>query len=114
MHFQFFFSCTSFHLSRDSLRKSGAPCCLETSSSSFLFAQLTTACDFRLMSKDAEIRFVQVKMGLTPGWGGGARLVKLLGKQKALQLLGKGEKVDLSYGHQLGLVDGELQPGQVG
>lgn len=66
------------------------------------------------MSKDAEIRFVQVKMGLTPGWGGGARLVKLLGKQKALQLLGKGEKVDLSYGHQLGLVDGELPLGQVG
>lgn len=75
-------------------------------------AELTTACDFRLMSKDAEIRFVQVKMGLTPGWGGGARLVKLLGKQKALQLLGKGEKVDLSYGHQLGLVDGELPLGQ--
>ena len=65
------------------------------------------------MSKDAEIRFVQVKMGLTPGWGGGARLVKLLGKQKTLQLLGKGEKVDVSYGHQLGLVDGELPLGQV-
>lgn len=81
---------------------------------SFFLGQLITACDFRLMSKDAEIRFIQVKMGLTPGWGGGARLVKLLGKQKALQLLGKGEKVDLSYGHQLGLVDGELPLGQVG
>ena len=66
------------------------------------------------MSKDAEIRFVQVKMGLTSGWGGGARLVKLLGKQKALQLLGKGQKVGLSYGRQLGLVDGELPLGQVG
>ena len=66
------------------------------------------------MSKDAEIRFVQVKMGLTPGWGGGARLVELLGKQKTLKLLGKGEKVDLPYGRQLGLVDGELPLGQVG
>jgi len=65
------------------------------------------------MSQDAEIRFVQVKMGLTPGWGGGARLVRLLGKQKALQLLGKGEKVHLSYGCQLGLIDGELPHGQV-
>ncbi|XP_078346548.1 ethylmalonyl-CoA decarboxylase-like [Oculina patagonica] len=71
-------------------------------------AELATACDFRLMSKNAEIRFVQVKMGLTPGWGGGAKLVRMLGRQKALQLLGKGEKVDLSYGLQLGLVDGEL------
>ena len=65
------------------------------------------------MSKSAEIRFVQVKMGLTPGWGGGTRLVRLLGKQQALQLLGKGQKVDLSYGQQLGLVDGELPTNQV-
>ena len=65
------------------------------------------------MSKNAEIRFVQVKMGLTPGWGGGAKLLRLLGKQKALQLLGKGEKVDLSYALQLGLVDGELPHDQV-
>ena len=65
------------------------------------------------MSKSAEIRFVQVKMGLTPGWGGGTRLVRLLGKQQALQLLGKGQKVDLSYGRQLGLVDGELPTNQV-
>ena len=65
------------------------------------------------MSRNAEIRFVQVKMGLTPGWGGGTRLVQLLGKRQALQLLGKGEKVDLSYGRQLGLVDGELPHGQV-
>ena len=66
------------------------------------------ACDFRLMSRDAEIRFLQVKMGLTPGWGGGARLVKQVGKQTALRLLGKGQKVNLSYGLQIGLVDGEL------
>ena len=65
------------------------------------------------MSTSAEIRFVQVKMGLTPGWGGGTRLVRLLGKQQALQLLGKGQKVDLSYGQQLGLVDGELPTNQV-
>lgn len=71
-------------------------------------AELSLACDFRLVSQDAEIRFIQVKMGLSPGWGGGARLVRLLGKQKALQLLGRGEKVNLSYALQLGLVDGEL------
>lgn len=71
-------------------------------------AELSLACDFRLMSQDAEIRFVQVKMGLSPGWGGGARLVRLLGKQKALQLLGRGEKVTLPNALQLGLVDGEL------
>ena len=60
------------------------------------------------MSQDAEIRFVQVKMGLSPGWGGGARLVRLIGKQKALWLLGRGEKVNLAHALQLGLIDGEL------
>lgn len=65
------------------------------------------------MSRDAEMRFVQVKMGLTPGWGGGARLVRLVGQQKAMQLLGRGEKVDLSYGCRLGLVDDELPNGKV-
>ena len=65
------------------------------------------------MSRDAELRFVQVKMGLTPGWGGGARLVRLVGKQTALKLLGRGETVDLSYGRQLSLVDEELPQGQV-
>mgnify|MGYP002260017638 CR=1 FL=1 len=71
-------------------------------------AQLAMACDFRLMSSDAEIQFLQVKMGLTPGGGGGARLVNQVGKQTALRLLGKAEKVNLSYGRQIGLVDGEL------
>ena len=79
----------------------------------FFLGQIAAHCDFRLMSKTAEIRFVQVKMGLTPGWGGGTKLVRLLGRQKALQLLGKGEKVDLSYGRQLGLIDGELPDDQV-
>ena len=65
------------------------------------------------MSRDAEIRFVQVKMGLTPGWGGGARLVRQVGKQTALKLLGTGEKVDLPYACQIGLVDGELPHGKV-
>lgn len=75
-------------------------------------AELALACDFRLMSRDAEIRFVQVKMGLTPGWGGGARLVRQVGKQTALKLLGTGEKVDLPYACQIGLVDGELPHGK--
>ncbi|KAL3197900.1 hypothetical protein MRX96_044627 [Rhipicephalus microplus] len=37
-------------------------------------AELTTACDFRVMVPGAEIQFVQVRMGLVPGWGGTTRL----------------------------------------
>uniref|UniRef100_A0A8D2PTK6 Ethylmalonyl-CoA decarboxylase n=1 Tax=Zosterops lateralis melanops TaxID=1220523 RepID=A0A8D2PTK6_ZOSLA len=35
-------------------------------------AELTTACDFRLMTPGSEIRFVHKHMGLVPGWGGAA------------------------------------------
>ncbi|XP_005043914.1 PREDICTED: ethylmalonyl-CoA decarboxylase [Ficedula albicollis] len=51
-------------------------------------AELTTACDFRLMTPGSEIRFVHKQLGLVPGWGGGARLVRLVGGGAALQLLG--------------------------
>lgn len=39
------------------------------------------------MEEDSSVRFVQRKMGITPGWGGASRLVKLVGRQHALQIL---------------------------
>ncbi|NXH99290.1 ECHD1 decarboxylase, partial [Pachycephala philippinensis] len=57
-------------------------------------AELTTACDFRLMTPGSEIRFVHKHMGLVPGWGGAARLVRIVGSGAALQLLGGAARVD--------------------
>ncbi|XP_049336533.1 ethylmalonyl-CoA decarboxylase isoform X2 [Astyanax mexicanus] len=68
-------------------------------------AELTTACDFRLMTSDAVIQFVHKHMGLVPGWGGAARLVQIVGSQNALQLLAGAKKVDPQLGRQIGLVD---------
>ncbi|XP_017565819.1 ethylmalonyl-CoA decarboxylase isoform X1 [Pygocentrus nattereri] len=68
-------------------------------------AELTTACDFRLMTSDAVIQFVHKHMGLVPGWGGAARLVRIVGSQNALKLLGGAKKVDPHLGRQIGLVD---------
>ena len=50
-------------------------------------AELATACDFRLFTNKGQIGFVQGKMGVVTGWGGGSRLVQLVGRQKALDLL---------------------------
>ncbi|XP_066539585.1 ethylmalonyl-CoA decarboxylase [Hoplias malabaricus] len=71
-------------------------------------AELTTACDFRLMTSDAVIQFVHKQMGLVPGWGGAARLVRIVGSQNALKLLSGAKKVDPSLGKQIGLVDDVL------
>ncbi|XP_064564084.1 ethylmalonyl-CoA decarboxylase isoform X1 [Zonotrichia leucophrys gambelii] len=68
-------------------------------------AELTTACDFRLMTPGSEIRFVHKRMGLVPGWGGGARLVRLVGSGAALQLLAGAERVGPERALALGLAE---------
>ncbi|XP_057219574.1 ethylmalonyl-CoA decarboxylase isoform X2 [Malurus melanocephalus] len=71
-------------------------------------AELTTACDFRLMTPGSEIRFVHKSMGLVPGWGGAARLVRIVGSGAALQLLGGAARVDPERALRLGLSDQTL------
>lgn len=68
-------------------------------------AEITTACDFRLMTSESEIGFVQIKMGISAGWGGGSRLVQLIGPAKALQLLAGGRRMSASDCLSIGLVD---------
>ncbi|NXT63166.1 ECHD1 decarboxylase, partial [Chaetops frenatus] len=71
-------------------------------------AELTTACDFRLMTPGSEIRFVHKHMGLVPGWGGAARLVRIVGSGAALQLLGGVARVDPEKAQRLGLSEETL------
>ncbi|XP_009279815.1 PREDICTED: ethylmalonyl-CoA decarboxylase [Aptenodytes forsteri] len=66
-------------------------------------AELTTACDFRLMTPGSEIRFVHKHMGLVPGWGGAARLVRIVGSGAALRLLSGAARVDPARALHLGL-----------
>ncbi|GLE04505.1 hypothetical protein PINS_up013460 [Pythium insidiosum] len=68
-------------------------------------AELATACDFRVMADNAVIQFVQAKMGVSPGWGGGARLHKVVGRQQALRLLCTAERLDATRAQAIGLVD---------
>ncbi|XP_047213870.1 ethylmalonyl-CoA decarboxylase isoform X1 [Girardinichthys multiradiatus] len=75
-------------------------------------AELTTACDFRLMTSGSVIQFVHKHMGLVPGWGGAARLVRIVGSQKALKLLGGALKVDPELGLDIGLADEVLEADQ--
>lgn len=60
-----------------------------------------------------EIRFVHAKMGLSPGWGGGSRLVKMVGRQKALEILLQCKRMDLEESLKCGLVDAELLESKV-
>lgn len=75
-------------------------------------AELTTATDWRVMASDAQVRFVHARMGATTGWGGGARLVGMLGRARALKLLAHGTPLDGNAAFALGLCDGVAQAGE--
>ena len=68
-------------------------------------AELVTACDFSVMTEQARIGFVQIKMGVTTGWGGGTRLTKLVGRKNALQIMCSGRIYDALTCQRMGLVD---------
>lgn len=51
-------------------------------------AELTLVPDLRAFAKtNGKLSFVQAKMGVIPGWGGGTRLKNLVGPSKALEIL---------------------------
>jgi len=68
-------------------------------------AELSTATDFRVMTPGASVRFVQVKMGVSPGWGGGGRLTSLVGRRAAIRLLGTGTPTPAVTALSIGLAD---------
>lgn len=68
-------------------------------------AELATACDFRIMKPNAKIGFVQVKLNIAPGWGGCTRLVKLVGRTKALRLLSSGIVMNSETAYSIGFVN---------
>lgn len=67
--------------------------------------EIAVACDLRIASDRAVMAFRQVNIGVTPGWGGGQRLLRLVGRSRALKLLLTGEQVTAREAFQLGLVD---------
>lgn len=74
-------------------------------------AELCTPCDFRLMTADSEIGFVHILRGISPGWGGGSRLARLIGPAKSLRLLASGERLSAAACLSIGLADHILDPG---
>jgi len=56
-------------------------------------AELTTCTDMVVLSRSAQIRFVHAKRGASAGWGGLRRLVKKVGRGRALRMFLLGECV---------------------
>ena len=67
--------------------------------------ELAMACHIRIASDAAKFGQPEVKLGLIPGYGGTQRLVRLVGKGRALQLLLTGEMIDANEAYRVGLVN---------
>lgn len=67
--------------------------------------ELAMACHFRIASENARFGQPEVNLGLIPGYGGTQRLVQLIGKGRALELLLSGNMVDAQTALQYGLVN---------
>lgn len=74
-------------------------------------AELSTACDFRLMAEGSEVQFVQTRMGVVTGWGGGTRLVHIVGRTVALELLVSGKKLNCDEALRIGFSNGTVAAG---
>ncbi|MEE9256994.1 MAG: enoyl-CoA hydratase-related protein [bacterium] len=49
--------------------------------------EIALACDMRIMEEHAYLSFKQARVGLTTAWGGGGRLLRLVGFARAMELL---------------------------
>lgn len=67
--------------------------------------ELAMACHFRIASDNAKFGQPEVNLGLIPGYGGTQRLVQLVGKGKAIELLISARTMDANEALQSGLVN---------
>ena len=67
--------------------------------------ELSMACHFRIASDNAKFGQPEVNLGLIPGYGGTQRLVQLIGKGRALELLMSANLIDANTALQYGLVN---------
>src|SRR2546423_9966445 len=69
--------------------------------------EITLACDWRVASDDpvTRIGLPETTLGLVPAWGGCTRLPRLIGMEKAAEVILKGKLYSAQEAKQLGLVD---------
>jgi len=67
--------------------------------------ELAMACHLRIATRAARFGQPEVSLGVVPGYGGTQRLVQLVGKAKALEMLCTGDPIDAAEAYRLGLAN---------
>ena len=74
--------------------------------------ELAIACHLRVAGEKAKFGQPEVNLGIIPGYGGTQRMVQLIGKGKALELLMTGDMIGAEEAHRLGLANALVEQGQ--
>jgi enoyl-CoA hydratase len=75
-------------------------------------AEISLACDFRVIGSNADIGLVQIGLGLSPGWGAGQRLLRLVGYSRAMEWLVTGRILSAEEAFAHGLANRLSDPGE--
>jgi enoyl-CoA hydratase / 3-hydroxyacyl-CoA dehydrogenase len=67
--------------------------------------EIALACDFRIATRDAQLGFPEVNLGLLPGGGGTQRAPRLIGSGRASWLIMSGERIPAEQAASWGLVE---------
>jgi len=72
--------------------------------------ELSMACDFRFMAKNAAASQSEVNVGILPGGGGTQRMTRLVGLPKAMELMLTGRPVYAEEAERIGLITRAVDP----
>jgi enoyl-CoA hydratase/carnithine racemase len=67
--------------------------------------ELALLCDMIVASEAAEFGQPEITLGIIPGGGGTQRLARVIGKQRAMELVLTGRRIDAADAHRLGFVN---------
>jgi 2-oxoglutaroyl-CoA hydrolase len=66
--------------------------------------ELAMACDIRLATVDTQVALPEVSLGQIPGSGGSARVARIAGLTRAIDMMMLGRRVGAAEAHQWGLI----------
>jgi len=75
-------------------------------------AEIALACDVRVMAEGASLGMMHVRLGITPAWGGGQRLLALAGYARTFEWLTAGRVLTAVEAAEAGLANRAVPRGQ--
>ncbi len=75
--------------------------------------ELAMACHIRYAAESARVGQPEINLGIIPGFGGTQRLLRLVGRGRALEMLLTGEPIDAQEAYRVGLVNQVVPDGDL-